>query len=738
MAGNVRIVTRAARTSKMPDWSDEYVDLVEHTSASFEEIGRRLRFCSRRGYQVVDLAVLFLAMLCGYSKGGIAGFRKQVRGCMARLAAVAGLRGLPSQPAVARALQSADRIAELDENLAWLLSADAGVQALVRSPLVQELDAHGQRWLALDFDPTVVALRQRALPEGEDLPAPRRRAAGMSALGYSGRHRGETQMSTAVLSLASAGLFVQATTHAGNTPFAQALGVAAQAVVKLVERCELERDRCLMRFDGAGGHARAIAEVQRRGLRYLTRLQHLDLLSVPEVAEHLVRASWHKVADARSGPARQATELGRYVVGCDERGESVTSRVVVSRFASPDEQKHGAGVVIEGWQYEVFATDLGPSAWPAEDTVTLYYGRVGQENQFGRAIKQCRLGEVFCYDLVGQQLATGLMMWASNVRQARAVTVVGDLGQPPAQPARVEACPVSPHDVACDAPSDLPPPEPTPEPPAEPTTQACVPTTDDDHGDEHALAQRQPDQTPPPQLEPQAQTEAPMTDDGRGSEQQGGTSQTTMSTGPAAHRPCPQGLLARLCNIRPFHGYGCYAVYRMPAGVCASCPQRSDCTKSSNPLFRREFSVPLDRSALADRARILAEVRRIATNAPRRPAVSPAATPRPATAGKPPRWTSPQPRDAGPLLPAAPCLRPSVLVQMWHDLHRGFAIDVHIVPRPSPRVAPWIATDTAARQAQRKTWGQRNRWNAVQGAVSVIRRQLLVDEPQLTTWPNAA
>jgi hypothetical protein len=91
-----------------------------------------------------------------------------------------------------------------------------------------------------------------------------------------------------------------------------------------------------------------------------------------------------------SGPTRLAAELGDVLLQPSkntttnegERFEAVRVRVVVSRFAAA--QKSGAGVVIDGWQYELYATDLPTEAWPAAEIVELYYGRCGQENRFAQ------------------------------------------------------------------------------------------------------------------------------------------------------------------------------------------------------------------------------------------------------------------------------------------------------------------------------------------------------------------
>lgn len=690
MAGSVQFVTRSRRVAQMPEWASEFSELVQHAtdSALFAEVARRLRFSYKRGFGMLDLAVFFVALACGYSKGGIRGFRSSIHACAVRLAAIAGRRCLPTSASVSRGLSAAERIADLDQQLAWVLSAGAQVQALCRSPLVQARDAHGLGWTVLDFDPTVSALRQRALPEDEELPEPRRRAAPLCAPGYRGRHRGETQVSIAILSHTAAGLFVQATTHAGNTPFADALGIAAQAAGALVDTCDLPRDRTALRFDGAGGYAEAIAQAGRQKLHYLTRLKHHSVYAEPGVTEHLAGATWHDVTDSLSGPRRQATELGRFVVGHDEHGAAVVSRLVVSRFACPDGQKHGAGMVQDGFHYEAFATDLDPAAWPAADTVTLYYGRCGQENQFGQAIRQLRLGEVFSFDLCGQRLATALMMWVSNLRMTRAAAFVGELGAAPAQERR----PVS------NGP--------------EPTVVSAQPLTE----------------TPaavvaPPPADPAAEP---------------------AETSPlATHKPCPRGLPAPLHNIRQSNGSGCYGIYRMPAGLCWPCPQRAKCTESTNPTFRREFSVPLGVAALAGRAQILAQVRAAQPQAiacvdvpavchEHRPAKANSAPTTP-----PARWTPPAHRAAGPLVTTAPSLKPSVLLNLWLLDLRTIVIQVNVMHQACEPSRPWVSPTDARRQARRRTWSQRDQFNALRGRATVARQPLARDTYTPDVRPKA-
>ncbi len=148
MAGSVQFVTRSRRVAHMPEWASEFNELVEHVSDSglLAEVAHRLRFSYKRGFGMLDLAVFFAALACGNSKGGIRGFRTSIRAFAMRLVAIAGRHCVATSASVSPALDASDRIADLDNQVARLLGADAQVQELCRSPLVQARDAHGQAW----------------------------------------------------------------------------------------------------------------------------------------------------------------------------------------------------------------------------------------------------------------------------------------------------------------------------------------------------------------------------------------------------------------------------------------------------------------------------------------------------------------------------------------------------------------------------------------------------------------
>ena len=84
---------------------------------------------------------------------------------------------LPGSASVSRLLAATDRLNDSDESVSWLLAEGSACRDLLRSTLGQARDALGSPWSLFDFDPTVDALRQRALAELPDTPEAKRRPA---------------------------------------------------------------------------------------------------------------------------------------------------------------------------------------------------------------------------------------------------------------------------------------------------------------------------------------------------------------------------------------------------------------------------------------------------------------------------------------------------------------------------------------------------------------------------------
>ncbi len=155
------------------------------------KITERVRFARKRfgRYDVID----FLAVLFGYAISGehtLEEFYERLQPFAVPFMALFDRDRLPSRSALSRFLAAlteapveALRTLFLDDLLARPLTPDKQTGGLV--------DRAGNTWVVFDIDGTREAARQRALPQGDDLPPAFRRLDNVCAPGYRGRKRGE-------------------------------------------------------------------------------------------------------------------------------------------------------------------------------------------------------------------------------------------------------------------------------------------------------------------------------------------------------------------------------------------------------------------------------------------------------------------------------------------------------------------------------------------------------------------
>jgi hypothetical protein len=172
-------------------------------------------------------------------------------------------------------------------------------------------------------------------------------------------------------------------------------------------------------MDGAYGWVPDYTACRENGIPFVTRLTRPEMFRQSDVRDVLLRAVWEYVPDSGTGPKRSATELGYVTLNAADgvtRSDGtlytpIEVRVVVSRFEREKDAQRG--VVIENWQYEFFAIDALPAAWPAADAVAAYFGRAAQENRFAQEDREMVLDRIYSYNLAGQEFATmvGLAVW---------------------------------------------------------------------------------------------------------------------------------------------------------------------------------------------------------------------------------------------------------------------------------------------------------------------------------------
>src|SRR2546422_1522666 len=175
--GSVRIQTSSESIPSPPSWFGEVVLMAAHLRKHdvLTKISAGVRFARRRfgHYEVID----FLAVLFGYAISGertLDAFYEALKPFTRPFMALFGRDQMPSRSALSRFLAAltqpvveALRTLFLEDGLARPLCPDEQESGL--------LDREGHRWLVFDVDGTREAARQRALPQTDDLPVPKRR-----------------------------------------------------------------------------------------------------------------------------------------------------------------------------------------------------------------------------------------------------------------------------------------------------------------------------------------------------------------------------------------------------------------------------------------------------------------------------------------------------------------------------------------------------------------------------------
>lgn len=769
-------VTRAKRQdSELPEWANEYAVTMQwlESRGLLAEVDRRLQVPRRDGYTGLDVFAFLVAYFTSSLKCGLRPFSDRCREHSDKLAALAARKCWPTAASVSRFL-SVIEASHSESFTQWLLNEAADSTVLEHSRVVVNRDTRGDEWHWFDWDPTITTLRQRALPAGTDLPEGHRKTDGLAAPGYSGRKRGEVQVSRATLEHAGSGLWTGMWMGPGNGAPRRDNAKAAQSIAQWCERTGQPLQRAVLRSDGgAGGNVPAITTCKEAGVHYLTRLARYGLLQQPDIKAHIAQASWQQVPDSGSGPQRFATELGLVTLhpGDDvvrENGkpyESIQTRVIVSR-ASAEQARRGAGVVIDGWRYELFATSLPAANWPAAEAVAAYYGRVGQENRFAQEDRELGLDRIFNYELGGQMLANAVGLFVWNFRLSRGAESVGKLPDSlPTQSARdvqMQAL-VDPMGTAVARPTDSPDNEEhggTQEPKPAPSVAACSASHDDGMLPSKILTPPQkseapmlPSNTPtaePPDPERQG---SPLVRDPHECGFPCGTEcSTTEHDDSAEPKPasppqlpdaadwqkrlaslpgwqwdseeglvCPAGHRMKPHDIRKQPSGSLMARFRGNKRECTPCSMRSRCSSSQVSPFRKEICITVQQRGTSVHHSTKWPSDRANANHRHQP---------PQTRGKKVKspktmlWEpTPGANEPGPLAVAGPLLIPSGLRQFYVDNCRQLTIkvSVHLPPSPDPsaRRTPYLAYSSASRQHQRKTWSWRRARNRLPSEATV-------------------
>ena len=683
-----------SNSARVPDWASAGVVLIEWLRGQglWGPLTERLKIQREGGYPGIDAFVFLIYLFTSGLSLGVKEFSERARKYQGQLAVVGERARLPTQASMSRILAAVSP-EMLKEFGPWLLREAAGTRAVLNHPSVLTRDAEGAGWHVFDWDPTITTLRHRALPAFENMPQAHRRSESLAAPGYPGRKRGEVQFSRGTLQHAGSGLWLGIEMGAGNGAHRHSVSSAIEQVVATCEEAGLPIERALLRMDGAAGNVPAITGCIKAALHFVTRLAHYHLLENDAVKRHLNEAKWYVVPSSGSGPTRQAADLGCVTLKAAPTSVQadggafapVEARVVVSRFLAAGEGR-GAGHVIDGWQYELYGTNLTATAWPEVEVVAEYYGRCGQENRFSQEDSELGLDRIFSYHLPGQQLANliGLFVWNFSICRGM------DLECPPRElPAQT---------VATRTPVE--------QTPRLPEVEGAAPLI------ETAIGTVTP--PPAPALAISASSSVdPKLDVGQMMNALDWSAMLLRYDGwrwlaESQSLLCPASSLLTLAQIEHVMGQPIRARFIADSGTCDSCERRPACITSVDPLYRKDVRLCIPPPLAAPLREIWLRARE-----QKQPTAQPHAKPR-----KPPRHTAqmkplvwfplPTSAEQTPLVVAPPILLPAALRKQTHVTCRSLEIEIIVDLGPlAERPSPVLATSPAKRQRRRLSWSER-------------------------------
>jgi hypothetical protein len=425
--------------SLLPPWASLPAVFLEqlHRRGLVEELERRIRIERKADacgpVEVVAFLISYFAsgLLCGLKPfwyrmrdWSEARGRTKLPSVQAQLASLVGKSKMCSSTSASGALAAVD-MALIRPSVEWLLVDLPDMVPLLQHPAVLMRDTFGRGVHVFDLDASITTLLFRIFaPPGEDMPSGKRRATKLGAAGYSGRKRADSQFARAILSHAGAGAWLHSELGRGNGNIREDLVRALKAIVSIMVRIGVTLDLALLRLDGAYGNVPAMTAAIEHGVPFVTRASQA-ILSMPEVQIRLAAARWEFVPGAEAADMRSVAELGEITLepGDDTvrddgtRYAPIKVRAVVSRIRQSGDARRG--VVIDGWQYEVFLTTLEADAWPAAEVVAVYNGRSTCENRYAQEDRELGLDHVFSFHPDGQAFATLIGMAVWNMQIAR-------------------------------------------------------------------------------------------------------------------------------------------------------------------------------------------------------------------------------------------------------------------------------------------------------------------------------
>ncbi len=407
----VSIQTSSQSVPSTPSWFGEATLLTHHLQRHgvLTAIEEQVRFARRRfgRYEVLD----FLAVLLGYAMSGertLEAFYDRIEPWASAFMALFGRDRLPARATLSRFLASLDQAAV--EALRTLF-----LQDLLARPLVKEEqpgglgDREGNHFLVFDIDGTREAARQRALPNTQDRPAPKRRLRPLCAPGYTGRKRGEVVRTRTTVLQAHTHQWLATFGNPGNGEYRAELRRAVATIRGYLQAHHHPAERALLRLDGQYGTGAVLADLA--GLAYVIRGKDYQILKRAEIQARLKLPPDQQLTHPESGMVRALYDFPDLPLG----PEGMRCRLVVATHPA-GAAKSRIGVTRSGVVYELFFTNLPQSAFTAADVVALYLHRGAFENALADEDLEQDPDRWCSHAACGQEAWQIISQWVWNLR----------------------------------------------------------------------------------------------------------------------------------------------------------------------------------------------------------------------------------------------------------------------------------------------------------------------------------
>src|SRR6266446_7780935 len=392
----------------------EEVALIAHTltrQGLLAEISEQVRFSRKRfgTFEVID----FIVVLMGYAISGeptLKAYYERLQPFSTTFMALFGRNQLPHRATLSRFLAALDEASV--EALRSVFLQDALARLEPETDVGGLWDRLGTRWSVFDLDGTRQAARQRALPQGPDLPPPQRRLSEVCAPGYLGRKRGEVVRTRTTLLQAHTHQWLFTCGAAGNGDYRGELLRALPVIVAYQATLGLLPSQALLRLDGLYGNGAIVVDLIAAGVGFVMRGKDYALLDLPAVKARLALPADEEFTHPESGTCRNLFDCGDLPVSA----QGHHCRVIVATHAATT-AKAPIGVTRHAVVYELFFTALPAAGFTAADVVKLYLHRGSFETVLADEDCEQDSDRWSSYAAHGQEVWQILSQWVWNLRQ---------------------------------------------------------------------------------------------------------------------------------------------------------------------------------------------------------------------------------------------------------------------------------------------------------------------------------